>query len=113
MILKLPKQIYISSSNVDMRKSINGLSYIVTSQFKLDVFSDALFVFHNKHCNKVKMLYWNREGFCLLYKQLERAKFRFPKILETDVYTISNEELEWLLHGLHFEDLHYAKSIKK
>ena len=49
-----PEKIYISSANVDMRKSIDGLSAIVEQNFKLNQFSNAMFVFHNRHCDKVK-----------------------------------------------------------
>ena len=68
MILTLPNKIYISSANVDMRKSIDGLVSIVEDSFNCSSTDDALFVFHNKYCDKIKMLYWNTEGFCLLYK---------------------------------------------
>ena len=67
MILTLPNKIYISSANVDMRKSIDGLVSIVEDSFNCSSTDDALFVFHNKYCDKIKMLYWNTEGFCLLW----------------------------------------------
>ena len=100
MILTLPSKIYISSANVDMRRSIDGLVSIVEGLFNCSATDDALFVFHNKYCDKIKMLYWNTEGFCLLYKRIERGKFRFPTKIESSVYTITDEELLWLLHGL-------------
>ena len=76
MILTLPNKIYISSANVDMRKSIDGLVSIVEDSFNCSSTDDALFVFHNKYCDKIKMLYWNTEGFCLLYKRIEKGRFR-------------------------------------
>lgn len=111
MNLKLPENIYISSANVDMRKSIDGLSSIVISTFNLNQFSDAMFVFHNRHCDKVKILYWDKEGFCLLYKRMERDKFRFTRHIEEDVYTIAAEEMLWLLHGLHFDEMKHYREI--
>lgn len=107
-----PAKIYISSANVDMRKSIDGLSCIVEQQFALDPFSDAMFVFHNRHCDKVKILYWDGDGFCLLYKRIEKGKFRFPKRLVGDNYCVSNEELCWLLHGLRIEDIRRYEDLK-
>ena len=80
MILTLPNKIYISSANVDMRKSIDGLVSIVEDSFNCSSTDDALFVFHNRYCDKIKMLYWNTEGFCLLYKRIEKGRFRFPMI---------------------------------
>ena len=112
MILTLPSKIYISSANVDMRRSIDGLVSIVEGSFNCSATDDALFVFHNKYCDKIKMLYWNTEGFCLLYKRIERGKFRFPTKIESPMYAITDEELLWLLHGLEIEDIkHYKKII--
>lgn len=105
-------KIYISSANVDMRKSIDGLSSIVEQQLGLDPFSDAMFVFHNRHCDKVKILYWDGDGFCLLYKRIEKGKFRFPKKLDCDKYPISKEELCWLLHGLRIEEIKRYEQLK-
>lgn len=111
MILTLPNKIYISSANVDMRKSIDGLVSIVEGSFDCSASDDILFVFHNKYCDKVKMLYWNKEGFCLLYKRIERGRFRFPSKIEEPTYSVSNEELLWLLHGLKIEDIKHYKYV--
>lgn len=112
MLTIKPSKIYISSANVDMRKSIDGLSCIVEQQFALDPFSDAMFVFHNRHCDKVKILYWDGDGFCLLYKRIEKGKFRFPKKLERDRYCVSDAELFWLLHGLRIEEIRRYEQLK-
>ena len=114
MVLKLPDKIYISSANVDMRKSIDGLVSIVEASFECSSTDDALFVFHNRYCDKIKMLYWNTEGFCLLYKRIEKGRFRFPKTIDSSVYTVTEDELLWLLHGLKIEDvMHYKKVVSK
>lgn len=114
MILTLPNKIYISSANVDMRKSIDGLVSIVEASFTCSSTDDALFVFHNKYCDKIKMLYWNTEGFCLLYKRIEKGKFRFPSKIDTPTYTVTDEELLWLLHGLKIEEIkHYKKVVSQ
>ncbi len=83
MLIIKPSKIYISSANVDMRKAIDGLSGIVQGKFKLDPMSDAMFVFHNRHCDKIKILYWDGNGFCLLYKRMEKGRFYFPKHLNS------------------------------
>ena len=113
MILIPPEKIYISSANVDMRKSIDGLSSIVGQKFQLDMFSDAMFVFHNRHCDKIKILYWDRDGFCLLYKRMEKEKFRFPRHITDEVYTITKEELYWLMHGLRIEEIKKYEVLKQ
>ena len=112
MLIFDPAKVYISSANVDMRKSIDGLSSIVEHNFRLDPLSDAVFVFHNRHCDKVKLLYWDGDGFCLLYKRIEQGKFHFPKVLDSDKYTVTREELNWLLHGLQIEDVRKYEKLK-
>lgn len=113
MIELRPSRVYISSANVDLRNGIDGLASIVEQRFRLDVFSDAMFVFHNRHCDKIKILYWDCDGFCLLYKRIEKEKFRFPKVLDSDVYTVSAEELRWLLHGLRVEEIRRFEGLKR
>ncbi len=112
MLICRPSKVYISSSNVDMRKSIDGLACIVEQKFKLPAQSDMMFVFHNRHCDKVKILYWDGDGFCLLYKRLERGKFHFPKNITADKYTVTDTELEWLLHGLRIEEIRKYETLK-
>lgn len=112
MIVLKPSEIYISTSNVDMRKSIDGLASIVQQQFKFEPVSDAMFVFHNRHCDKIKILYWNRDGFCLLYKRIEKGKFHFPIHISGETYTVTEQELSWLIHGLHIEEIKHYESLK-
>lgn len=112
MLMIKPSKIYISSANVDMRKSIDGLASIVEQKFVLSSVSDMMFVFHNRHCDKVKILYWDTDGFCLLYKRIERGKFRFPKHITDEKHTVSQEGLEWLLHGLRIEDIRHYENLK-
>lgn len=106
-----PSEIYISTPNVDMRKGLDGFVSIIEQQFKLNPMSSAMFVFHNRHCDKIKILFWDSDGFCLLYKRIECGKFRFPRGHSGDTYTVSKEELNWLMHGLQIEDIRHYKSL--
>ncbi len=65
MFLPLHTRIYLAVGSTDMRKAINGLSILVEDQMDLDPFSGHLFVFCNRRRNMVKILYWDRNGFCL------------------------------------------------
>lgn len=82
-----------------MRKQINSLSILVQEGMELDPFSGSMFVFCNKRRSTVKALYWDRNGFCLWQKRLEKDRFRWPET-EEEVLTISPRELRWLLDGL-------------
>jgi len=97
-----PVQVYIAPGVTDMRKSINGLSLLVADQLELDPLSGHLFAFCNRKRDMVKILYWERNGFCLWHKRLEKDRFHWPET-EEDVLAIQGYELSWLLDGLRLE----------
>ena len=70
-------RIFLAPGYTDMRKSINGLSVLV-DEYDLDPFSGNLFAFCNRRRDKLKILYWDYNGFCLWYKRLEQHCFRWP-----------------------------------
>ena len=70
--------IYLHPALVDFRKSINGLAAIVEQHMQLSPFADAVFIFCNKRKDKLKLLYWDKTGFALWYKRLDKAKFKWP-----------------------------------
>ena len=92
-------QVYLALGRTDMRKAINGLSVLVESSMQLDPFSGNLFVFTNRRRNILKILYWDRNGFCLWQKRLEKHRFRWPDSYN-EVVEIEGRELSWLLEGL-------------
>jgi len=100
---------YLAIGNTDMRKSINGLSILVEDALDLDPFSGHLFVFCNRRKNIIKILYWDRNGFCLWHKRLEKQKFKWP-VSQDEVLSIGQRELNWLLDGL---ELHQVDGHKK
>jgi transposase len=90
-----------------MRKAINGLSIMVEDCRKLDPFSGHLFVFCNRRRNIVKILYWDKNGFCLWQKRLEKDRFKWPEN-EEEVFSIGRKELGWLIAGLDITTAHPA-----
>jgi len=100
MLLPSPQtRVYLALGNTDMRKAINGLSILVQESMDLDPFSGHLFVFCNRKRHILKILYWDRNGFCLWSKRLEKHFFRWPESSE-DVMKIDQRELMWLVDGL-------------
>lgn len=93
------KHVYLCRNPVDFRKQINGLSALVQEQLQHDPFSEALFVFINRGRNRLKILYWERNGFCLWLKRLEKNHFAWPRHLDDDLVCIEEEQLQWLLAG--------------
>ena len=69
-------QVYLHRDYVDFRKSINGLVLIIEQELSLLPMSGAVFVFCNRKRDKVKIVYWDKTGFCLWYKRLERHRFK-------------------------------------
>lgn len=97
-------QVYLARDPVDMRKQIDGLALIVQEVFALDPFNPALFAFCNRQRDKLKVLYWHHNGFCLLYKRLEKGRFQWPSDA-ADTQLRCGRELKWLLEGLSLETL--------
>ena len=94
-----PSHIYLHRQFVDFRKSINGLSVIIESEMKLPAMSGALFIFCNKAKDKLKILYWDKTGFALWYKRLEKDKFKWPSRTDEACLKLSEQQLSWLLDG--------------
>ena len=98
MIVTSGLRIFLAPGFTDMRKSINGLSILV-DEYDFDPFSGSLFVFCNRRRDKLKILYWDYNGFCLWYKRLEKHRFKWPCSV-VEVQEIEPRELDWLLAGL-------------
>ena len=94
-----PSQIYLHLDAVDFRKSINGLVVVVEQQLELSPFMDALFIFSNKKRDKLKILYWDKTGFALWYKRLEKQRFKWPRDDQLSRLVLSEQQLNWLLGG--------------
>ncbi len=89
-------RVYLHRAPVDMRKQIDGLAKEVIQQ---DPASGVLFAFINARRNKLKLLVWERNGFIVWYKRLEKDKFHWPRRSDEAVVTLTGEQLNWLLDG--------------
>lgn len=93
-------QVYLYAGVVDMRKSIDGLAALVEQELELNPMTDTLFVFCNRGRDKIKMLYWERNGFVLWYKRLEKQRFKWLQQIHSNSITITGYQLNLLLDGL-------------
>jgi transposase len=92
--------VYICVTPVDMRKQAATLALIVEQGLKRNVFEPALYAFCNAKRDRIKIVYWQRNGLCLWSKRLEgRDRFLFPREVIEETVTISGRELEELLAG--------------
>lgn len=97
--------VYLCREPVDFRKSINGLSALVEGSLSMNPFCEHVFVFINRKRDKVKCLYWERAGFILWYKRLEKGHFHWPRFRAGEVITLTGQELNWLLDGYDLRHL--------
>ncbi len=106
--------VHLALEPVDFRKSINGLSIIVQESFDLDPFDCSLYVFCNKNRDKIKILFWENNGFWLYYKRLEKGRFDWPeKSTSQKAIAVSERELSWLLDGLPMKQAKAHKPIRE
>ena len=98
-------KIYLKPGATDMRKSINGLSIMIQEAMASEPMSGDLYLFLNRRRNILKMLYWDKNGFCLWQKRLEKDKFPWTR-QESPSREITDQELEWLLDGVNFFQRH-------
>lgn len=94
-------EVYLCREPVDMRRSIPGLTAMIEQELGLDPFAKRLVVFCGRRRDKIKIVYWERSGFVLWYKRLEKARFAWPaRDGKTAVQTMTGRELNWLLDGI-------------
>jgi len=107
-------KVYIARDALDFRKQIDGLSLYVQEVLLLNPLSAHVFVFRNRARDKLKVLVWDSNGFCLLYKRLERGRFPWPRSAHS-VFECSVRELHWLLEGLNIDTLgaHTSRPFKQ
>jgi transposase len=104
--------VYLHRAPVDMRRQIDGLAILARDVIQRDLMSGAMFAFINARRNKLKILVWERNGFILWYKRLERHRFHWPRVGDA-VLTLSGDELNRLLDGYDVwmkphETLHFS-----
>jgi transposase len=101
MLLPPSVRIFLAVEPVDMRRGHDGLAAIVRNQWKLDLYSGHLFVFTGKRGDRVKILFFDRGGFVVYYKRLERGRFRLPRVpADSTSVTLDAAELGMLLSGI-------------
>jgi transposase len=100
MIFTMSEPIWFHPAPVDFRKQIDGLIILVSDLLTLNPASGQLFLFRDRSGRKIKILWWDRNGFWLFYKRMEKGKLIFPKSNETAM-RLTRDQLSWLLSGLN------------
>lgn len=102
MLTLLPPsvRIYVALGPTDLRRSVDGLSAQVRDGLGLEPLSGHLFLFRNRRCDRLKILVWDRSGFWVLYKRLERGTFAWPEGEGADPFELKAADLMLLLSGV-------------
>lgn len=103
-------RIYVACGYTDMRKQIDGLAAMVQRNFHLDPFSKSLFLFCGRKRDRMKALFWEGDGFLLLYKRLENGTYQWPKTQE-EVREITPQQYRWLMEGLAIDQKKVIKTV--
>jgi transposase len=117
--LPLSLPIYWCTRHVDLRKSFDGLALLVREFLGADPLSGHLFVFRNKRGDRLKVLYWDRDGFVIFYKRLEVGTFALPGVDTTRSQvgehgvTLRAAELAMLLEGIELSDIKLRKRYQR
>lgn len=95
-----PKHLYVVCGKTDLRKGIDSLAILVSENYDLDVFEDSLFLFCGNRNDRFKGLYWDGEGFILLYKRFENGRLQWPRDSQ-EARELTAQQIDWLLEGLN------------
>ena len=106
-------RIYLSCGVTDMRKGINGLSLLagqVVSSNKLS--TGSMFVFRGKRSDRLKILWWDGQGFCLFYKLLDKGKFTWPGSVQGGNIRVTKAQLSMLIEGIDWRNPRWSNPPK-
>jgi len=114
MLLSLPAsvRIWLASGATDLRKGFDTLAELVRQQLRRDPLSGQLFVFRNRRGDRVKLLYWDEDGFVIVYKRLEAGTFRFPAA-DAAGLEIRAADLQMLLDGIDLESVKRRRRYRR
>jgi len=110
MFIGFTQPLWFYQSPVDFRKQIDGLVLLAADKLEKDPTSGQLFIFRNRQANKLKMLWWDQNGFWLFYKRLEKGRFVLPQCCDSAL-EITKEQFSILLMGLNFIDQPYLGDV--
>lgn len=114
-MLSIPGQvkIFLAVEPVDMRQGFDRLAARVSQTLQADPLSGHLFVFRNRRADRVKLLYWDGDGYAIWYKRLEAGTFRFPAAEGQSSVTISAADWAMLLDGVDLSSVRRGKRFQR
>jgi len=113
-VLTLPPsvKIWCATTPTDLRRGPDGLAALVRSQLHADPLSGHLFVFFNRKADRIKVLYWDRDGMCVWYKRLERGCYHYPPP-DSASLELTPGQLQMILDGVDVEHVRRFKRYQR
>ena len=95
-------KIFLCTEPTDLRRGLDGLAALVEERLEEDPLSRHLFIFLNRRCNRLKLLYWDEDGYAIWMKRLERGTFELPRTKPSDAVSmkITASKLSLILGGI-------------
>lgn len=106
-------RVFVAAGATDMRRSVDGLSALVVSAMELDPFSGHLFLFRNRRGDRLKILVWDRSGFWVMYKRLEKGTFAWPEGAKSGPLELTFPQLLMLLEGVDWKAVRMRPRYKR
>lgn len=110
MLPEGPK-VFLASQAIDMRKSYQGLSVLVEQVLSHNPFGGDLFVFYNKRRNRLKIIYWHINGFCIWQKRLEKGQFQLVFSASGQSIGVTSYQLQGLIQGIDWQNVPEPKTL--
>lgn len=104
--LKKAQRIFIAVGYTDLRQGIDGFVTLVQNTFHMNPQSSTLFLFCGRRSDRIKALFWDGDGYILLYKRLEDGRYQWPRT-ETELKELTSQQFRWLMEGLNI----YQKKV--
>jgi len=112
--LPLPVRIFLCTQHADMRRGFDGLAQMVRDFLGADPLSGHLFVFRSRRGDRLKLLYWDEDGFALWYKRLKQGTFRFPPATgDLSSVEVRAADLTMLLDGVDLSSIKRRKRYRR
>ena len=110
--LKKAQRIFIAVGYTDLRQGIDGFVTLVQNTFHMNPQSSTLFLFCGRRSDRIKALFWDGDGYILLYKRLEDGRYQWPRT-ETELKELTFQQFRWLMEGLSIDQKHVIKQAEK
>ena len=110
--LSKAQRIFIAVGYTDLRQGIDGFFTLVQNTFHMNPQTSTLFMFCGRRCDRIKALFWDGDGYILLYKRLESGRYQWPRN-ERELKELTMQQFRWLMEGLNIYQKKMIRPIQK